>query len=146
MTKYKEYLRAHGYQLECDYAFLPYYELEAVKTCVTYNGIVITHYYNNTVSESTIYYSNGDGVRFNIYSTDADLITSPYSMAYMFWLRDAGYAKSEKALDIAMYMYRYSEKVRIAFGHMQAGIMDADVFYKWFAKRFRKSIANKIYR
>lgn len=145
MTRYKEFLREHVL-LACDYDALPYYELEAVETRVVYNGVVVTWYYSDTEPEATICYSNGDGVRFKPYSDDADLLMLPYDAAYMFWLRDAGYAKSEKALDIAMYMYRYSEKVRIAFRHMRAGIMNEDVFYKWFAKRFRKSIANKIYR
>lgn len=138
MTRFKEYLRAHGEPLECDYDSLPYYELEAVKTSVTYNGIVTTRYYSDTVPESTICYSNGDGVRFNAYSTDADLITMPYSLAYMFWLLDAGYTESEEARDLMMDMYRHSEKVRIAFNHMKAGIMDKEVFCRWINKQYQK--------
>lgn len=145
MTKYKEYLRAHGYQLECDYASLPYYELESVETRVTYNGVVITHYYNNTVPESTIYYSTGDGIRFNAYSTDADLITLPYSLEYMFWLRDIYCVKFEEELEIMLDMYRHSDKVRTAFSHMKAGIMDKEVFYKWIVKRFIKIIDSRYY-
>ena len=146
MTRYKEFLRSEGHALlACDYAVLPHYELVDVKTSVAYSGVVVTWYYSAEEPVALIVHGDGSGVRFKPYACDSDDLMLPFDMGYMFWLSHNGY-ESEKARNVAMYMYRYSEKVRVAFRHMKAGIMDADAFYKWFAKRFRKSIANKIYR
>ena len=141
MTRYKEFLREHVL-LACDYDALPYYELEAVETSVVYNGVVVTWYSNDTEPVAEIFYGNGDGVRFKP-KDDGDLLLFPYDFGYAMWLHDNGYDKSENVLNIALDMYRDNEKVRIAFRHKQAGIMNADVFHKWFAKRLRKSIINK---
>ena len=145
MTRYKEYLRAEGTLLACDYDALPYYELVAVKTSVMYNGGVVTRYYSDAEPDAEMYKSRGGYSHFKPNNND-ELVMLPYDGGYMFWLLDMGYSKYEETLHVAMRMYQYDEKVRVAFRHMKAGIMDADAFYKWFAKRFRKSIANKIYR
>ena len=145
MTRYKEYLRSEEYTLlACDYDVLPYYELVDVKTSVMYNGVVVTRYYSDTEPDAEMYSSCGGYSHFKPNDND-ELVMLPYDGEYMFWLLDMGYSKYEETLAVAMRMYQYDEKVRVAFRHKQAGIMDADVFCKWFAKRFCESVDNKIY-
>ena len=145
MTRYKEFLRSEGHAfLACDYDVLPYYELVDVKTSVMYNGIVVTRYYSDTEPDAEMYRSHGGYSHFKPSAYDADVFMLPFDTGYMFWLFHNGY-ESEEARNVAVQMYRYDEKVRIAFRHRQAGIMDKEVFNKWFAARFRKSAANKLY-
>ena len=75
MTKFKEYLRAKGIKLECDYEYSEYIE-------------------------------------------------------YIDFLRDMGYIDSGWALTVMRNTYEDHAKVRIAFKHMKAGIMDAKAFCK----------------
>ena len=145
MTRYKEFLRSERYALlACDYDVLPYYELVAVKTSVMYNGVALTRYYSDAEPDAKLYTSRGGYSHFKPSAYDSVDIMLPFDMGYMFWLFHNGY-ESEEARNVAVQMYRYSEKVRIAFRHRQAGIMDKEVFNKWFAARFRESAANKRY-
>ena len=54
---------------------------------------------------------------------------------YIAFLCDMGYDNSERALAIMRYTYVSDAKTRIAFKHMRAGIMDAEVFRKWHIER-----------
>ena len=72
MTKFKEYLRARGNLLECDYASMPHYDLVSVKTCVSDKGIVLMRYFRNALPQCTIYYSNGHSVRYAAYRGDTN--------------------------------------------------------------------------
>ena len=83
MTKFKEYLRAKGYLLECDYASMPHYDLVAVKTCVSDKGVVLIRYFRNTLPQCTIYYSNGYSVRFNAYRGDTKLLCEHCDLEYL---------------------------------------------------------------
>lgn len=74
MTKYKEYLRARGNLLECDYASMPHYDLVAVKTCVSDKGVVLIRYFRNALPQCTIYYSNGYSVRFGAFRGDIKML------------------------------------------------------------------------
>ena len=40
--------------------------------------------------------------------------------------------------DIMKDMYHNDAKVRIAFNHVKAGIMDELVFYRWISDRYQK--------
>ena len=145
MTRYKEFLRSEGHALLAgDYDVLPYYELVDVKTSVAYSGVVVTWYYSDKEPVAIIVRGDGSGVRFKPSAYDSADLMLPFDTGYMFWLFHNGY-ESEEARNVAIQMYRYSEKVRIAFRHRQAGIMDKEVFDKWFAARFRESAANKLY-
>ena len=145
MTRYKEFLRSEKYIfLACDYDVLPYHELVDVKTSVTYNGVVVTRYSSDEEPDAEMYRSHGGYSHFKPNDND-ELVMLPYDLAYMFWLLDVGYSKYDETRIVALRMYQHDEKVRIAFNHMKAGIMDADVFCKWFAKRFCESVDNKIY-
>ena len=55
---------------------------------------------------------------------------------YIDFLRDMGYANSEWELTVMRNTYEDHAKVRIAFKHMKAGIMDAKAFCK-LALRYR---------
>ena len=70
MTKYKEYLRARGNLLECDYASMPHYGLVSVKTYVSDKSIVLIRYFRDALPQCTIYYSNGYSVRYAAYKGD----------------------------------------------------------------------------
>ena len=72
MTKFKEYLRAIGNLLECDYASMPHYDLVSVKTCVSDKGIVLMRYFRSALLQCTIYYSNGHSVRYAAYRGDTN--------------------------------------------------------------------------
>ena len=78
MTKFKEYLRAKGSKLECDYEYIEYID----------------------------------------------------------FLRGMGCIDSDWALTVMRNTYEDHAKVRIAFKHMKAGIMDAKAFCK-LALRYR---------
>ena len=55
---------------------------------------------------------------------------------YIDFLCDMGYDNSERALAVMRYVYEDHAKIRIAFKHMKAGIMDERTFYK-LALRYR---------
>ena len=60
MTKYKEYLRAKGIKLECDYEFLPCNYVEAVKTKVMDDCVVAVLYSNCAGAEYAVFNRYGD--------------------------------------------------------------------------------------
>ena len=55
---------------------------------------------------------------------------------YIDFLRDMGYANSEWELAVMRNVYEEHAKIRLAFKHMKAGIMDAKAFCK-LALRYR---------
>ena len=81
MTKYKEYLRAKGIKLECDYEYLPCDGVEAVRTHVLCNGVVATSYSNITTPEDIMYNRRGEYCWFDHFSNVADLFFLPYDNA-----------------------------------------------------------------
>lgn len=135
MTKYKEYLRAHGVPLECDYEVLPCEGVEHVWTYVLDNGIVATTCTNETESWSLMYNKRGECIVFKSYDDMSDLLSFCYGPAYSIWLRNMGYTSSEETLAVMRFMYGNDAEVRMAFSHMKAGIMNKEVFRKWLDKR-----------
>ena len=140
MTKYKEYLRAKGIKLECDYVYLPCDGVEAVRTCVLYNGVVATNYSNITEPEDIMYNRHGECCWFDHFGDVADLFRLPYDKAYVDWIVNMGCDEFDVAFDIMKDMYHNDAKVRIAFNHVKAGIMDYMVFYKWISDRYQTYI------
>ena len=138
MTKYKEYLRAKGIKLECDYEFLPCDGVETVRTRVLYNGVVATSYSNITEPEDIMYNRRGECCWFDYIDGIADLFLLPYDNAYVDWIINMGCDEFDAAFDIMKDMYHNDAKVRIAFNHVKAGIMDALVFYRWISDRYQK--------
>ena len=136
MTKFKEYLRAKGIKLECDYEFLPCGYIEGVTTEVM-DGCVAAVVYSNCVgAEYAVYdrsgvcsYFDGDGYK-------AYIRGSHCNPEYIDFLRGMGYIDSDWALTVMRNTYEDHAKVRIAFKHMKAGLMDAKAFCK-LALRYR---------
>ena len=60
----------------------------------------------------------------------------PEYIDFLGFLLDMGYDNSDWALTVMRNTYEDHAKVRIAFKHMKAGIMDAKAFYK-LALRYR---------
>ena len=138
MTKYKEFLRAKGIKLECDYEFLPCDGVETVRTRVLYNGVVAISYSNITTPEGIMYNRRGECCWFDYIDGIADLFLLPYDNAYVDWIINMGCDEFDVAFDIMKDMYHNDAKVRIAFNHVKAGIMDELVFYRWISDRYQK--------
>lgn len=137
MTKFKEYLRAKGIKMECDFEVLPYNGIDGIATYVVDDGVVAEYYHESTGSRYHVYDKYGvysyffDSWEFHAYvgNTNCD-------PEYIDFLRDMGYDNSEWALDVMRNTYEDHAKIRVAFKHMKAGIMDARAFYK-LALRYR---------
>ena len=136
MTKFKEYLRAKGITLECDYEFLPCGYIEGVTTKVMDDCVVAVVYSNCVGAEYAVYdrsgvcsYFDGDGYK-------AYIRGSHCNPEYIAFLLDMGYDNSERALAVMWHVYEDHTKIRLAFKHMKAGIMDERAFYK-LALRYR---------
>ena len=134
MTKFKEYLRAKGVKLECDYEFLPCNYIEDVATRVMDDGVVAIVYSNCAGAEYAVFNRYGE---CNYYDSDAyhAYVGGPNcDTAYTDWLYGTDYAENEAARAIMRYTYANDAKTRIAFKHMRAGIMNEEVFLKWHVK------------
>ena len=66
----------------------------------------------------------------------------PEYIEYIDFLRGMGYIDSDWALTVMRNTYEDHAKVRVAFKHMRAGIMDEKVFYKWLVRQYPKHIRN----
>ena len=136
MTKFKEYLRAKGIKLKCDYEFLPCNYIEDVATRVMDDGVVAIVYSNCAGAEYAVFNRYGE---CNYYDSDAyhAHVENPHcDSEYVDFLRDMGYDNSEWAFTVMQNTYEEHAKIRLAFKHMKAGIMDARTFYK-LALRYR---------
>ena len=137
MTKFKEYLKAKGIKLECDFEVLPYNGIDGIATYVVDDGVVAEYYHESTGSRYHVYDKYGvysyffDSWEFHAYVGDTHC-----DPEYIDFLRDMGYDNSEWALDVMRNTYEDHAKIRVAFKHMKAGIMDAKTFYK-LALRYR---------
>ena len=136
MTKFKEYLRAKGIKLECDYEFLPCGYIEGVTTKAMDDCVVAVVYSNCAGAEYAVFnrfgecsYFDGDGYKAHVRGTHCD-------PEYTDFLRDMGHDNSERALAVMRNVYEEHAKIRLAFKHMKAGLMDAKAFYK-LALRYR---------
>lgn len=134
MTKFKEYLRAHGVPLECDYEVLPCEGVEHVWTSVLDSGVVATTGINATEAYSIMYNKRGECIVFKSYDDMSDLLSFCYGPEYSTWLRGMGCTSSEARIEVMRFMYCNDAVVRMAFKHMMAGIMDKEVFRKWLNK------------
>ena len=137
MTKYKEYLRTKGIKMECDFEVLPYNGIDGIATYVVDDGVVAEYYHESTGSRYYVYDKYGvysyffDSWEFHAYVGDTHC-----DPEYIDFLLDMGYDNSESALTVMRYTYEDHAKIRVAFKHMKAGIMDAKTFYK-LALRYR---------
>ena len=141
MTKYKEYLRAKGIKLECDFEVLPYNGIDGIATYVVDDGIVAEYYHESTGSRYYVYDKCGvysyffDSWEFYAYVGDPHC-----DPEFTSWMCDTSCKISSTLFTVAVGMYKNDEKVRLAFRHMRAGVMDEKVFYKWLVKQCPKHI------
>ena len=137
MTKFKEYLRAKGIKMECDFEVLPYNGIDGIATYVVDDGVVAECYHESTGSRYHVYDKYGvysyffDSWEFHAYVGDTHC-----DPEYIDFLLDMGYDNSEWDLTVMRNTYEDHAKIRVAFKHMKAGIMDAKTFYK-LALRYR---------
>lgn len=136
MTKYKEYLRAKGIKLECDYEFLPCGYIEGVTTKVMDGCVVAVVYSNCAGAEYAVYDRSGECSYFDGDGYKAYIRGPHCNPEYIAFLLDMGYDNSEWALAVMRNTYEEHAKIRLAFKHMKAGIMDERTFYK-LALRYR---------
>ena len=134
MTKYKEYLRAKGIKLECDYEVLPYRGIHHVEVHVLGNCLeVLTCYTCAPFTDQVVFDNNG---RWNapceqLYKRGITALNGFDN--YVDWLRSKDYDKLYAGFGVMKELYLH-EKVRIAFLHVRAGIMDEHVFHRWLDK------------
>lgn len=137
MTKFKEYLRAKGIKMECDFEVLPYNGIDGIATYVVDDGVVAEYYHESTGSRYHVYDKYGvysyffDSWEFHAYVGDPNC-----DPEYIDFLLDMGYDNDAWALDVMRNVYEDHAKIRVAFKHMKAGIIDAKTFYK-LALRYR---------
>ena len=138
MTKYKEFLRAKGIKLECDYEFLPCNYVEAVETEVMDDCVVAVVYSNCAGAEYAVFNRYGDCNYYDSLDYHAYVGDPHCDPKYIDFLFDTGCNKSFDVFDDMRQLYLDDAKVRIAFKHMQAGIMDFFAFYGWISDRYQK--------
>lgn len=141
MTKFKEYLRAKGIKMECDFEVLPYNGIDGIATYVVDDGVVAEYYHESTGSRYYVYDKYGvysyffDSWEFHAYVGDTHC-----DPEFTSWMCHTSCKISSTLFTVAVGMYKNDEKVRIAFKHMMAGIMNEEVFYKWLIKQYPKHI------
>ena len=135
MTKFKEYLRAKGIKLECDYEANRNGIVE-IATCVLDNGVAVGVHHESMGYQYAVYDRSGDCSYFNQFDFEDYMEDLRCPSEYIDFLRDMGHDNSEWALTVMRNTYEDHAKVRLAFKHMKAGIMDEMTFYKQ-ALRYR---------
>ena len=140
MTKFKEYLRAKGIKLECDYEFLPSNYIEAVETIAMDDCVVAVVYSNCAGAEYAVFNRYGDCNYYDSLDYHAYVGDPHCDPKYIDFLFDTGCNKSFDVFDDMRQLYLEDAKVRIAFKHMQAGIMDFFAFYGWISDRYQKYV------
>ena len=143
MTKFKEYLRAKGIKLECDLEVLPYNGIDGIAPYVVNDGVVAEYYHESTGSRYHVYDKYGvysyffDSWEFYAYVGDPNC-----DPEFTTWMCDTDCKISSTMFTVAVGMYKNDEKVRVAFRHMCAGIMNEEAFYKLLVRQYPKHIRN----
>ena len=138
MTKYKEYLRAKGIKLECDFEVLPYNGIDGIMPCVMENHIVVCIYHESLGDSYKVVNRYGEYDYYNEFDYHAHVDEPQHDPRYIDFLFDTGCNKSFNVFEDMKQLYLDDAKVRIAFKHMQAGIMDYLAFYRWISDRYQK--------
>ena len=140
MTKFKEYLRAKGIKLECDYGFLPCGYIEGVTTKVMDDCVVAVVYSNCAGAEYAVYDRYGEHGWFDTCDALSCIERFNCEPEFASWMCDTSCKISSTLFTVAVGMYKNDEKVRVAFKHMRAGIMDEKAFYKFLVRQYPKHI------
>lgn len=137
MNKYKEYLKAHGIKVHCDYE-AEYHGIDWIATTVLNNGIIVGVSHESMGYHYTACDRSGDWSYFWDFDLGMHLEELDCDFDYICWLHDMHCNESYEVYSTMMQMYQDDEKVRIAFRHMKAGIMDFFAFYDWISDRYQK--------
>ena len=141
MTKFKEYLRAKGIKLECDYEFLPCGYIESVTTKVMDGCVVAVVYSNCAGAEYAVFNKYGVCSYFDSGAYHAHVGDPHCDPEFIAWLYDNGFTDQVVNHRMIHYSPLYSSySVYAAFLHVSAGIMDEAVFYKLVNKRYQQAI------
>ena len=146
MTKFKKYLMAKG-ALDCN----PYNEYDfEINTCAgietetsveIMDGCIVVVIYSNIADpEYAVYDRYGEHGWFSTYGDMHCIERFNCDPEFTSWMYDTNCEISSTLFTVAVGMYKNDEKVRIAFKHMRAGIMDEQVFYKWLVRQYPKHI------
>ena len=147
MTKYKEYLRAKGVTLygqpynEYDFEINTCAGIETQTSVEIMDGCIVVVIYSNIADpEYAVYDRHGEHGWFNTYGDMSCIERFGCDPEYIDWLCHTRYNISTALYPVAVCMYKRDEKVRIAFKHMLAGIIDEEVFYKYIVRQYPKYI------
>ena len=140
MTKFKEYLRAKGIKLECDYVYLPYGYIECVETRVLDNYIIVAMFSNCAGWEYAVFNKHGVCGCFDEDDRQTYISGPHCDPEFTSWMCNTDCEISSTLFTVAVGMYENDAKVRVAFKHMRAGIMDKKAFYKFLVRQYPKHI------
>ena len=138
MTKYKAYLKAHGIKLQLDYEAVYCNGIDEIATGVLFDGIGVYVHHKTRGYFYAVCNRSGDCSYFNDYDFNAYIEDSRCDADYICWLHEMNCDESYAVYSTMLQMYQDDEKVRIAFKHVKAGIMDELVFYRWISDRYQK--------
>ena len=156
MTKFKEFMRAKGIMLKCDFdamscsdfdpaPYTDFYDVEFLGAEVLDNGVMAAACSNISGREYVVVDRYGDCSSFkhDKYMAYIEESRCPYEYTTYIqqacsWLPNSVYRTVIMAMED---MYADDEKVRTAFRHMQAGIMTQLAFSKLLAKCCKKLTA-----
>ena len=146
MTKFKKFLMAHGVILERNSAELARdenWDVEFIIPQVLDYGLAINYCHVDDHVPDVVVYDRSGACRYISRSEYQAHVGNrhhdpeyPEYPEYIDFLRGMGYIDSDWALTVMRNTYEHHAKVRIAFRHMKAGIMDAKAFCK-LALRYR---------
>ena len=145
MSRFKEYLRAKGIKLECDFEVSPHRGIHHVEARVLGNCLeVLIHYTCAPIIDQVVFDNDG---RWNapceeLFKRGTTALNGFDD--YVDWLRSKDYDKLFVGFGVMKELYLH-EKVRIAFLHVRAGIMDEEVFYEWVDKLYIKTVSSLDY-
>ena len=138
MTKYKEYLKAHGVRVQCDYEAEYCYGIVAVATKVLDNGVAVGIHHESMGCCYAVYNRSGDCSYFNQSDFEDYMEDSRDDVDFIYWLHEMHCNESYVVYNTMLQMYQVDENVRVAFNHVKAGIMDELVFYRWISDRYKE--------
>ena len=147
MTKYKEYLMAKGATLnpynEYDFEINTCAGIETtVETRIMDGCIVVVIYSNIADPEYAVYDRHGEHGWFNTCGDLSCVERFGCDPEFTAWMCDTSYKISSTLFTVAVGMYENDAKVRVAFKHMRAGIMNEEAFYKFLVRQYPKHIRN----
>ena len=142
MTRFKEYLKAHGIKVHCDYEAEYCHGIVEIATKVLDNGVAVGVRHESMGCQYAVYNRSGDCSYFNHFDFEAYMEDSCWNPEFCFWMRDTDCEISSTLFTVSIGMYKNDEKVRVAFRHMRAGIMNEEAFYKLLVRQYPKHIRN----